>query len=245
MLEHRFTLLTLLAALAVAACSEDSGTTAGPSATGGSGGKSGSGGSAASDASGLGGSGNSGWGGGGGDAAPDAPGSCAGVTCSGHGTCSVGDAGATCKCDSGYHAVGADCQVDQSCTGMDCGSCGTCKVVGGVASCECPTGYVWQGGKCSLSPNPCDTTTCASDEACVPEAHCQPLGACVKTCDCSNCGNCGPDNSDGKWNDMQEYCGNPNASPATMACTKPCPSGEGCIPYNPAICWPIEGCFSL
>ncbi len=28
------------------------------------------------------------------------------------------------------------------------------------------------------------------DEACVPEAHCQPLGACVPTCDCSNCPNC-------------------------------------------------------
>ena len=146
---------------------------------------------------------------------------------------------------SGGGSTDAAQQPDQSCAGVDCGSCGNCVVNAGVAECQCPTGYQFTGGKCVLNPNPCDTTTCESGTACVPEAHCQPLGVCVQICDCSNCGNCGSDNSDGKWNDYQEYCGNPNASPATTSCTTPCPSGHGCLPYNPPICWPNEGCFSL
>lgn len=94
---------------------------------------------------------------------------------------------------------------------------------------------------------PCANVTCAADEVCVPYAHGAPLGACVPTCDCSNCGNCGGDNADGRWNDEQEYCGNRAASPATMACNKPCQgAGNGCIPWGAtSICWPLEGCFSL
>jgi hypothetical protein len=79
----------------------------------------------------------------------------------------------------------------------------------------------------------------------VSEAHGQPLGVCVDTCDCSNCGNCAYDNADGRWNDMQEYCGNLKASPATVTCNKPCGGGAGCIYYGAVnICWPLEGCFS-
>jgi hypothetical protein len=94
--------------------------------------------------------------------------------------------------------------------------------------------------------DPCANVTCASDEVCVPYAHGAPLGACVSTCDCSNCGNCGGDNADGRWSDMQEYCGNRAASPATIACNKPCAgAGIGCIPFgSTSICWPLEGCFS-
>jgi hypothetical protein len=169
---------------------------------------------------------------------------CDGVTCSGHGTCSEADAGAACVCEKGYHAIGLECVLDETCGGVDCGRCGTCKVVQGVATCTCPNGYKQQNGKCVLSPDPCTTAKCGPGTACVSEAHCSPLGACVPTCDCSNCGNCGP-SSDGRWNDMQEYCGNLNSSPATKACNKPCPAGQGCLPYATPICWPIEGCFSL
>jgi hypothetical protein len=146
--------------------------------------------------------------------------------------------------DSG--GTGGDAGPGEPCTSAaDCGRCGSCDTVGGVKVCTCPAGYVRAGGACVLDPDPCDVTTCDTDQACVSEAHCMPLGACVATCDCTNCGNCGPDNSDGRWNDWQEYCGNLNASPATMACTRPCPAGDGCLPYSPAICWPMEGCFSL
>ena len=176
-----------------------------------------------------------------------APDPCVGVLCSGHGTCQPGEGGkAECKCDPGYHTVGMNCEPDPTCSGMQCGRCATCEIVGGIASCTCPAQFKPDGSNgCVVDPNPCDTTTCGADEYCVPEAHCAPLGACVPTCDCSNCPNCGPDNSDGKWNDWQEYCGNLNQSPATMACTKPCPNGEGCLPYATQICWPMEGCISL
>lgn len=182
------------------------------------------------------------------DATTDSgPGACDGVTCSGHGKCAVADGGASCTCDPGYHAVALACEADESCTGVTCGRCATCEVVGGKATCTCPAQMKPDGNQgCVVDPDPCATTTCGADEYCVPEAHCAPLGACVKTCDCSNCPNCSPDNSDGKWNDWQEYCGAaPDQSPATMTCTRPCAPGEGCIPYSPSICWPMEGCFSL
>jgi hypothetical protein len=171
---------------------------------------------------------------------------CNGVSCSGHGHCVTDTVLVQCACDPGFHAVNLTCAADQTCAGVDCGTCGMCEVQAGVATCTCPPDYQRQGNACVLAIDPCAGAGCQADEACVPEAHCQALGACVKTCDCSNCGNCGPDNSDGRWTDMQEYCGAlPDQQPATKACTRPCPQGEGCIPYQPAICWPIEGCFSL
>jgi hypothetical protein len=172
--------------------------------------------------------------------------SCAGVTCSGHGTCAVQGGQAACTCQMGYHAVGLDCVIDETCAGKSCGTCGMCEVMNGVATCTCPKDYAWNGADCKLAIDPCANANCGPDQACVPEAHCQALGACVDTCDCSNCPNCAPDNSDGRWNDWQEYCGaQPDQMPATMACNKPCPSGMGCLPYTTQICWPIEGCFSL
>ena len=180
-----------------------------------------------------------------GDSATEASNPCDGVTCSDLGHCTIDDGGVRCVCVDGYHGDGPACVPDETCTGVDCGRCGHCEVVGGKASCTCPDGFVFTGGGCELHPDPCSPNPCDAEHVCVPEAHCTPLGVCVPTCDCSNCGNCGPDNSDGRWDDWQEYCGNLNAQPATMACTKPCPNGDGCIPYNPPMCWPMEGCFSL
>ena len=175
------------------------------------------------------------------------PDPCEGVACSGKGTCQAGDGGqAQCVCDPDYHADGLQCVADETCAGVDCGRCGQCEVLGGLATCTCPNGFRHDGSGCVTDPNPCDAVDCGPDGVCVPEAHCQPLGACVPTCDCSNCGNCGGDNTDGRWNDWQEYCGaEPDQSPATVACNKPCPSGEGCLPYAQPMCWPMEGCFSL
>jgi hypothetical protein len=171
---------------------------------------------------------------------------CNGVTCSGLGTCVLQDGSPVCNCNPGYHDVGLTCVVDETCDGVAVGRCATCEVIDGIAQLTCPDGLVLQGIDCVPSPNPCDTTTCNDNEYCVPEAHCAPLGACVPTCDCSNCPNCTADNSDGKWNDWQEYCGaQPDQSPATMACNIPCPPGDGCLPYQTQICWPMEGCFSL
>jgi hypothetical protein len=214
--------------------------------TGGSGGG-GHGGAAHSSSAGTGG-GHAG-GGGHGGAASSSSGSgdpCAGVTCSGHGTCSAPMGQPSCTCQAGYHPSGLDCAVDETCTGKSCGTCGACEVQNGVATCTCPMDYAWDGTDCKLAIDPCANANCGPDQFCVPEAHCQALGACVDTCDCSNCPNCGPDNSDGRWNDWQEYCGaQPDQMPATMKCNKPCTGGAGCLPYAVQICWPLEGCFSL
>jgi len=171
---------------------------------------------------------------------------CESVTCSGFGSCGLDEAGAPiCQCIQGYHAEGLACVQDESCTGVQCGRCGNCEVIAGKATCTCPKGFSHDGKSCVTDPDPCDTIDCGPDGYCVPEAHCMVLGACVARCDCSNCGNCGPSN-DGRWDDWQEYCGaEPNQGPATMACNKPCPAGEGCLPYSQPICWPMEGCFSL
>jgi hypothetical protein len=219
--------------------------------TGGAGGSGGHGGGTHATGSGTSSSGAHTGGGGHGGAAASTSSSgsgdpCAGVTCSGHGTCSVQMGQATCACQPGYHAVGADCAMDETCSGKSCGTCGFCMVMGGVATCTCPQDYAWNGTDCKLTFDPCATANCAADQACVPEAHCQALGACVDTCDCSNCPSCTPDNSDGKWNDWQQFCGpDPAQTTPTMACNKPCANGDGCLPYTTQICWPLEGCFGL
>lgn len=46
---------------------------------------------------------------------------CAGVTCSGHGTCTVSEGAAKCNCSAGYHAVGLTCVADS--TSTFAGSC--------------------------------------------------------------------------------------------------------------------------
>jgi len=216
--------------------------------TGGSGGGGHGGGTHATSSTGSGGAhaGGGGHGGANGSSSSGSADPCAGVTCSGHGTCSAPMGQPACACEPGYHAAGADCAKDETCAGKACGTCGQCQVVMGVATCTCPQDYAWDGADCKLAIDPCANANCGPDQYCVPEAHCQALGACVDTCDCSNCPNCGPDNSDGRWNDMQEYCGaQPDQMPATMKCNKPCAGGAGCLPYAVQICWPLEGCFSL
>jgi hypothetical protein len=97
--------------------------------------------------------------------------------------------------------------------------------------------------------DPCDAVQCGPTEVCISTVHGLAVGQCVDghQCDCGNCGNCG---EDGTFVGEQAFCGNPAGAPATMACTKSCENGEGCIPFgqdtagNPAsLCWAGEGCF--
>jgi hypothetical protein len=67
---------------------------------------------------------------------------------------------------------------------------------------------------------------------------------CVETCDCSNCGTCSMQDFANSGTQVL-YCGSGEQSPPTSACTDPCPSGSGCIPYDPPICWGGQGCMSL
>ncbi len=194
------------------------------------------------------------------------PGDCVGVDCGNAGTCKVYPfQGASCECDIGYVAYGRGCVAERR---MHCRDRNGGLVNRGTIRCNeadtdlevCHDGdgdglMEWifgatcvMGGSCAQNclGRVCPDQPCPVGTVCVPEAHEMPLGVCVATCDCTNCANCSPDNGDGRWNDWQEYCGAaPNQSPAVQACNLPCPNaGDGCIPYNPSICWPIEGCFS-
>jgi hypothetical protein len=194
-----------------------------------------------------------------------APGSpCDGQTCSGHGTCSVMIIvnAAQCECFPGYISWGLAC-IDLRVTG--CLDAKGSYVTRGTARCDATDTFLevchdgngdglneWIFGvKCVKTP--CSTAClglgCANGQACpvgtvcVPEAHQMPLNICVPTCDCSNCGNCSMADFAASGA-MQAYCGS-KTSPPTAACKMPCPlPGDGCIPYSPAMCWPMEGCLS-
>lgn len=188
---------------------------------------------------------------------------CETATCLG-GTCTVGIwGGAVCQCPAGTLVYRDRCVPENK---LACRDRDGSRAMRGTTRCSVDDSTVevchdgngdgtveWifgatcaDGGACSsCRTKPCPEQPCPVGTACVEQAHERPLGVCVTTCDCNNCTNCGPDNSDGRWNDWQESCGAPAANTPTQACRLPCPNaGDGCIPYEPAICWPMEGCFS-
>lgn len=69
---------------------------------------------------------------------PFIPPSCAGVTCSNHGTCSTSSGSAVCTCDTGWS--GAACET-ADCTGVSCGPNGACQITDNVAACGCAQGF--------------------------------------------------------------------------------------------------------
>jgi hypothetical protein len=173
------------------------------------------------------------------------PDPCAGVLCSGHGSCKPNASNQPeCACESGYHPVGLECVVDETCVGVECGYCAECQVVDGHAGCVCPPGFKLSGMDCEVDGDPCASVSCDPGMVCVPAHHCQIDPGCTPTCDCSNCGTCSMQDFVNAGA-MVLYCGSGQQAPATMACALPCPSGMGCIPYQPPICWGMQGCMSL
>lgn len=201
---------------------------------------------------------------------------CDGVSCGGFGTCWVQSMFATCSCDPGYMPYAGQCipegklgcrDIDDSFVLRSTRRCSAddthmevCWDGNGDGIAEWVDGQVTcpNGEKCSVCiTRPClaagypgkecpageTCVPCPIGTQCVPEAHSQPIYVCMPKCDCTNCPNC-EDSS--YFIDWQEYCGNPNASPATMACKVPCPmDGDGCLPWGAnSICWGMEGCFS-
>ncbi len=79
---------------------------------------------------------------------------CAGITCTGHGTCAVTSADvAICACDQDYHAQGLDCVSDLNpCDNIDCSLHGTCQVSGDTAWCDCDADYHAEGLACVADP---------------------------------------------------------------------------------------------
>jgi hypothetical protein len=83
-------------------------------------------------------------------------GPCAGVTCSGHGTCMASGNTATCSCDTGYAAMGTKCIATTGpCAGVTCSNHGTCDATSGAAVCACDPGYIaGAGNTCTQSAGP-------------------------------------------------------------------------------------------
>ncbi len=172
------------------------------------------------------------------------PSACSGVTCSGLGTCVLGDGEApTCQCEKNLVPSGLTC-VANPCENFTCsGRCAQCMVVNGAATCGCGSGWTSNGaGGCTPDPSPCDPDPCTADEVCTTEIHCVVSGECLQGCDCSNCGsscsnitfnaNCG---------------GSDDAGLPLVVCNIPCASGDGCIPTGGSpwgMCYPMEGCLS-
>jgi len=123
------------------------------------------------------------------------------------------------------------------CKGVTCSGHGTCKVEGAQAVCECEAYYKPDGLACVPA---CTGIKCAEGKACIPGHHGQTDPLCVDTCDCGNCGNCGAGDIPSFG---VSYCGSTSA-PASVVCTKPCPGGQGCIPFATPICWGGQGCIS-
>jgi hypothetical protein len=76
-------------------------------------------------------------------------GPCAGVSCSGQGSCAVWLDGTTayCRCNIGWHpsGYGAGCEpndVTDPCTGVTCSGHGACLSAGPLAVCTCDDGYL-------------------------------------------------------------------------------------------------------
>jgi hypothetical protein len=186
---------------------------------------------------------------------------CAAVNCGEHGVCKYDAYGYSgCVCDAGYYPYGQACVPERR---IGCRDELGYFVRRGTLRCDANNTFLevchdgdgdglveWIfGASCDQTPCSencrqvnCKDKPCPVGLTCVQSAHEQEIWACVETCDCSNCGNCDPGDD---WSSWQNYCGNPDGAPATVACKLPCPSpGDGCIPYNPPLCWPIEGCFS-
>jgi len=98
---------------------------------------------------------------------------CAGVDCSGHGTCVVDGSGlAACDCESGYAAEGFTCVLSTDpCAGVDCSGHGSCVPDGASFVCSCEGGYTAGGvfgEEClpTAGATVCDGIICSNNGTC-------------------------------------------------------------------------------
>jgi len=97
---------------------------------------------------------------------------CAGVDCSGHGTCTVDGLGPVCDCDPGYEPLGLTCvSSTDPCAGITCSGHGACVEEAGVARCACDGGFTTGGplrDECLPSGGAitCDGVTCSGQGTC-------------------------------------------------------------------------------
>jgi EGF-like domain len=91
---------------------------------------------------------------------------------------------------------------------------------------------------------PCDMVPCPTGQACVYGERGRDFPPfCAPSCNCRNCGNCGP----GQIPAMgRAACGNTSGETPTIVCDDPCEPGYYCIPWpeGNGICWNNQGCES-
>lgn len=204
--------------------------------------------------------------------APVAGTACAGVTCSGHGTCYSGPPifGTECHCEGDYVQYGQACARRDAIRCIDadgslkdkgtvrCNAAGTAFEVcrdgnadGKVEWVASGTPNCGTGKTCAQCLDAkCDNgdgsggQACPTGTACMGMVHETPVYRCMPSCDCTNCGTCDP----AQFKSWQRSCGSndDNFSSATKACASPCPhASDGCLPYGQfAFCFPNEGCAS-
>ncbi len=105
---------------------------------------------------------------------------CAGVDCSGHGSCSAEEGSAICTCDEGYLVEGLSCNPEEvdPCLGVDCSGHGTCSSEGQVATCDCEDGYHAAGLACVNDADPCQGVSCAGHGTCQLDGTDEPECLC-------------------------------------------------------------------
>ena len=93
---------------------------------------------------------------------------CAGISCSGHGICSVAGDSATCRCEPGYREHDLECLVDANpCPGILCSGHGVCVVGGNSVVCRCDPGYREHNLECLVDANPCAGVLCSGHGVCL------------------------------------------------------------------------------
>ncbi|MBN2725200.1 MAG: hypothetical protein JXR95_14135 [Deltaproteobacteria bacterium] len=95
---------------------------------------------------------------------------CAGVDCSGHGSCTVSDSQPVCNCDDGYEAQLLSCvSTTDPCLGITCSGHGDCVENNGLAVCNCDDGYENAGVdslECITDSNECSGIECSGHGEC-------------------------------------------------------------------------------
>jgi alpha-tubulin suppressor-like RCC1 family protein len=97
---------------------------------------------------------------------------CAGVTCSGHGTCERAGASASCSCDPGFEPSESDpltCEDVNECAVMNggCDALTTCTNEPGTRSCgPCPDGYTGNGEVGCTVASACSANPCGRGATC-------------------------------------------------------------------------------
>ncbi|PKN56416.1 MAG: hypothetical protein CVU56_16400 [Deltaproteobacteria bacterium HGW-Deltaproteobacteria-14] len=125
----------------------------------------------------------------------DASPTCEGISCSGHGSCTLSDLGAACVCDapwsgavcnrcqSGWHLDTAEsCAEDVPCEPFTCHGNGICDDALGVPSCACSPGYAGATcDRCDTGYHAIDDGRCVVDASCAATDPCGAHGACDDT----------------------------------------------------------------